>query len=349
MLKTSVSPHIHSKESIQRSMWNVNIALMPALAASVYFFGPRAFWLTIISVLTALISEILIELLFKKEITIRDGSAVITGILVAFNMPPAVPFYIPVVGTFFAIVIVKHLFGGLGNNIFNPALAGRVFVMFAWLPEMTTWNLPLDPSWLNSFNLFSFNIDSVTAATPLAINKAGNLHHLIETLGARQMAAQVSNNTEILKNLLMPQGKFSLYKELFIGNVAGSIGETSVLAILIGALYMLGRRIIKFTIPFFYILIVFGITALAGQDPLFHILAGGLFLGAFFMATDYVTGPFTFKGALIYAAGCGLLTSLLRLMGGLPEGVSFSILIMNALTPLIDRYTKTKVYGKEKK
>ncbi len=335
-------------------MWNVNIALIPALAASVYFFGPRALWLVIISVFTAVISEALIEMLFKKEVTIRDGSAVITGILVAFNMPPAVPFYVPIVGTFFAIVIVKHLFGGLGNNIFNPALAGRVFIMFAWLPEMTSWTPPLDPQWINNFSLFNFDINTITTATPLAIHKAGNLHHLIENLGAgtetyRQITAQASNDPELLKSVLATQGKFVLYKQLFFGNTGGSIGETSVLALLIGGLYLTARRVIKLTIPFFYILTVFGITAMAGQDPLFHILAGGLFLGAIFMATDYVTSPFTFKGMLIYTVGCGLLTSLLRLKGGMPEGVSFSILIMNALTPLIDRYTKTKVFGKGNK
>ncbi len=327
MLKISVSPHIHSNQNIKRTMWNVNIALIPALVGSVYFFGMRAFWLAVISVITAVVSEWLIELVLKKKPTIQDGSAVVTGILVAFNMPPSIPFYIPVVATFFAIVIVKHLFGGLGNNIFNPALAGRVFVMFAWTMDMTTWNVPLDPQWFSNFRFFSFHIDSVTRATPLAINKLGGIQSLIEQYGS----------------------KAGFYKQLFIGNIGGCIGETSALAILIGGTYLLIRRIMKPVIPFIYILTVFTITALAGQDPVFHILAGGLFLGAFFMATDYVTCPFTLKGVLIYAVGCGLITSLLRLKSGMPEGVSFSILLMNALTPLIDRYTKTKVYGKEKK
>lgn len=327
MLKTSISPHIHSNESIASSMWNVNLALLPVLAASVYFFGMRALWLVIISVVAALFSELFMQLVLRKRITIFDGSAVITGILVAFNMPPAVPFYVPVVGTLFAIIVVKHLFGGLGNNIFNPALAGRVFVMFAWLPEMTTWNIPLDPEWINQFNFFNIKIDTITSATPLAVNKLNGFQGLIKEFGS----------------------KFNLYKQLFLGNVGGCIGETSAMAILIGGIYLIVRKVITGVIPFFYLLTVFLISILAGHDPVFHLLAGGLFLGAFFMATDYVASPFTLKGGIIYAVGCGLLTALLRLKGGLPEGVSFSILLMNALTPLIDRYTRTKIFGNKRK
>ena len=352
MLKTSVSPHIHSNQSIERTMWNVNIALIPVLAASVYFFGMRAFWLVSISVITAVISELLIELVLKKKITISDGSAVVTGILVAFNMPPGIPFYIPVVGTFFAIVIVKHLFGGLGNNIFNPALAGRVFVMFAWTVDMTTWNVPLDPQWFNNFGLFNFNIDSVTAATPLAINKLEGFQAVMNSFTntfTNSIVVMRNYTNTAISNTITIINKSFVYKQLFIGNVGGCIGETSALAILIGAAYLFARKIMKPVIPFIYILTVFAITSLAGQDPVFHILAGGLFLGAFFMATDYVTCPFTLLGAIIYAVSCGLITSLLRLKGGLPEGVSFSILLMNALTPLIDRYTRTRVYGKGKK
>jgi len=308
-------------------MWNVNIALLPALAASVYFFGVRSLWLVLISVITALISEAVMQILFKKKVTIFDGSAVITGVLVAFNMPPAVPFYVPIIGTMFAIIIVKHLFGGLGNNIFNPALAGRVFVMFAWLPEMTTWNIPLDPAWIQQFDILNFRIDTITAATPLAINKLKGMEGLISEFGS----------------------KAAMYKQLFIGNIGGCIGETSALALLAGGLYLMLKKIIIPIIPLLYIVTVFAVTSAAGQDGLFHILAGGLIIGAFFMATDYVASPFTMRGTIIYAIGCGLITALLRLKGGLPEGVSFSILLMNSLTPLIDKYTRVKIYGEKRK
>jgi len=352
MIKTSISPHIHAQTSIKRTMWNVNIALIPALAGSIYFFGMRAFWLVFISTITAVLTEILMQILFKKKITVSDGSAVVTGILVGFNMPPGIPFYVPLVATIFAIAVVKHLFGGLGNNIFNPALAGRVFVMFAWTVDMTTWNLPLDPQWFHHFNLFQFKIDSVTAATPLAINKLEGFPAVINSFTNifNNSLAVIQNQTNTgITNVTNLITKSYIYKQLFIGNVGGCLGETSGLAILIGAVYLSIRKILKPLIPLIYILTVFIITSLAGQDPVFHILAGGLFLGAFFMATDYVTCPFTKTGLIIYAVGCGLITSLLRLKGGLPEGVSFSILLMNGLTPLIDRYTKTKVYGRGKR
>lgn len=326
MQRISVSPHIHSRDNVASLMWTVVIALIPAFLASIYFFGPRAFWLSFVSVITAIITEVLTQLLLGRKVTIYDGSAVITGLLVAFNMPPGVPFYVPVTGTFFAIAIVKQLFGGLGYNIFNPALAGRVFVMFAWLPAMTSWNQPLTADWIQNFSIFKFNIDTITAATPLAVVKAQGLSELISQFGTR----------------------FELYKDLFIGRCGGCIGETSALALLIGAVVLFVRRVISWHIPISYIATVFVITFIAGQDPIFHILAGGLFLGAFFMATDYVTSPITKKGMIIYGIGCGLITTLLRLKGGLPEGVSFSILFMNALTPLIDRYVKRRVFGVKK-
>ncbi len=323
MLKTSVSPHIHSNENITKIMWTVILALVPAILASIYFFGPRAFWMEIVSILTAIITEAGMQKLLKQKITVYDGSAILTGLLVAFNMPPSVPFYVPVVGTFFAIAIVKQLFGGLGYNIFNPALAGRVFVMFAWLPYLTTWNQPLPAEWINHFTLFKFNIDTVTSATPLGLIKTKGFQTVLSEFGS----------------------KFNLYKNLFIGRCGGCIGETSAVALLLGVLFLFAKRVISWHIPISYILTVFIITFIAGEDPIFHILAGGLFLGAFFMATDYVTSPITKKGMIIYGISCGLITSLLRLKGGLPEGVSFSILFMNALTPLIDRYTQNRIFG----
>ncbi len=328
MYNISVSPHIHSKESIPRIMWGVVIALIPALIASIYFFGMRAFWMEISTVFAAVISEIFIKLLLKRPISIFDGSAVLTGLLVAYNMPIGVPFYVPIVGAAFGIIIVKELFGGLGNNIFNPALAGRVFVMFAWLPEMTTWNAPLKSGWWHTgFNFLSTKIDTVTSATPLAVVKMHGLSDFVS----------------------MFTDKADMYWNLFIGNVGGCIGETSALALLIGAVYLFRKKIIYPIIPLTYIGTVFVLTWIFGQDPVFHILAGGLMLGAFFMATDYVTSPITAKGMAIFGIGAGLMTVLLRLKGGLPEGVSFSILLMNTLAPLIDRYTaKRKIYGYKK-
>ncbi len=327
MYSISVSPHLHNKYSIPKIMWNVIIALIPAMIASVYFFGMRAFWMEIVSILAAVLSEIFIKLLLKRKITIYDGSAVLTGLLVAYNMPIGAPFYVPIVGSIFAIIVVKELFGGLGNNIFNPALAGRVFVMFAWLPEMTTWNMPLKSGWWHHFNLFSTKIDTITAATPLAVAKLQGMSNLISQFGS----------------------KTSLYWNLFIGNVGGCVGETSALALIIGFLYLWKKRIVNIFIPLSYILTVFLLTLILGYDPVFHILAGGLMLGALFMATDYVTTPITPKGMIIFGIGAGLMTVLLRLKGGLPEGVSFSILMMNTLTPLIDRYTaKRKIYGYKK-
>lgn len=326
MLKSSVSPHIHSAESIERSMGSVNLALLPALLASVYFFGPRALLVVCAGVLSSVGFEILMQKLMKKPVTVSDGSAVITGVLLAFNMPPNIPLYVPVVGSAFGIIVVKHLFGGLGNNIFNPALAGRVFVMFAWLPEMTSWNVPLDPGWLARTGLFSFRIDSITAATPLAINKLQGFEALVQQFG----------------------GRLALYKQCFLGNTAGCIGETSELALLIGFIFLMARRVVVMPlVPFLYILTVFLFSGLLGQDGLFHILSGGLFLGALFMATDYVTTPLTIRGSLLYGTGLGVLTVLLRLKSGLPEGVSFSILLMNALTPLIDKYINVRPYGKK--
>ncbi|MBN1898586.1 MAG: RnfABCDGE type electron transport complex subunit D [Spirochaetes bacterium] len=323
MYRLSVSPHIHSKASVSRIMWTFIVALMPAMAASIWFFGPRALYLEIISVATAVITELLTGLLLKKRITLSDGSAVITGLLVAFNMPVSVPYYVPIVGSFFGIAIVKQLFGGLGYNIFNPALAARVFVMFAWLPEMTTWNAPLTTSGFSKLAGFNFSIDTITTATPLAIAKMKGMAGLLTEFGS----------------------KMGMYKDLFLGKCPGCIGETSALALLLGAGLLLLTKIIRWPIPLSYLATVVLICLLSGNDPIFHLLSGGLILGAFFMATDYVTSPMTPKGMILFGVGCGLVTMVLRLKGGLPEGVSFSILFMNALAPLIDRYFKNPVLG----
>jgi len=307
-LIVSASPHLHKAESVSKIMWMVIISLIPAGAAGVFIFGASALWVIILGVVSALATEGVLQILTKRKITILDGSAIITGILLAYNLPPRVPFWIPIIGSFFSIAIGKQIFGGLGQNIFNPALAGRVFLMASWPKYMTTFTPPA-------------SYDAITSATPLALIKEGR----------------------VLQN-------FS-YLDLFLGKRAGCIGEVCILALLLGALFLLLRGYISWHIPITYVFtvaaftFVFGSKALFRGDWLFHILSGGLILGAFFMATDYVTSPLTRKGQVIFGIGCGIVTSIIRLWGGYPEGVSYAILMMNAATPIIDRYTKIRVYG----
>jgi Na+-translocating ferredoxin:NAD+ oxidoreductase subunit D len=307
-LIVSGSPHIHKPTSVSRIMWTVVISLIPAGIAGVVIFGLDALWVTLAAVVAAVLTELCLGLLTKKKITILDGSAVITGILLAFNLPPGVPLWLPVVGAVCSIAIGKQVFGGLGQNIFNPALVGRVFLMASWPKYMTTFVRP-------------FNYDAVTSATPLAVLKEG------------RVLEQIS------------------YLDLFLGKHAGCIGEVCILALLIGAALLLIKKYISWHIPVTYIFTtaafayVFGGKGFFNCDWLFHILSGGLILGAFFMATDYVATPLTVKGQLIFGVGCGLLTAVIRIWGGYPEGVSYAILMMNATTPFIDRYTKNRIYG----
>jgi len=307
-LIVSGSPHIHKEGSVSRIMWTVAFSLIPAGVAGVIIFGLDALWVTLVAVIAAVSSEWLFEVFTKKKITVLDGSAVITGILLAFNLPSGVPLWLPVVGAVFSIAIGKQVFGGLGQNIFNPALVGRVFLMASWPKYMTTFVKP-------------FSYDAVTSATPLALLKEGKaLEHLS-------------------------------YLNLFLGRHAGCIGEVCILALLIGAAILLIRGCISWHIPVTYIFTtaiftyIFAGKQLFHGDWLFHILSGGLILGAFFMATDYVATPLTAKGQIIFGAGCGLLTAIIRLWGGYPEGASYAILMMNAATPFIDRYTKNIIYG----
>lgn len=304
-LIVTVSPHITSGESIKKVMYAVVIALIPAIIASVVFFGIRAMNIILISVITAVILELLAQKLRHKPITISDGSAVITGILLAFNLPSTVPFWIPILGAGFGILVVKHAFGGLGNNIFNPALAGRAFLLAAYPAYMTKW-IPAK---------FVAGVDISTYATPLAIVKEK-------------------------PELMLPS-----YFNMFIGNIGGCIGETSAILLILGGLYMLYRKVITWHIPFTFIGTVGLLTWLLGKDPLFNILAGGLMLGAIFMATDMVTSPVTSLGMIIFGIGCGLMTVVIRLFGRYPEGVSYAILFMNACTPLIDRYATPRRFG----
>jgi len=307
-LVVSVSPHLHKDESVSRIMWMVVISLIPAGAAGVFIFGLSALWVIILGVISAVATEAILQAFTKRKISVLDGSAVITGLLIAYNLPPKVPFWLPIIGSIFAIAIGKQIFGGLGQNIFNPALVGRVFLMASWPKYMTTFTKAL-------------NYDAITSATPLAALKENKL---IENIS---------------------------YLDLFLGKRGGCIGEVCILALLLGVIFLFARGYISWHIPVSYIatvglfVYIFGAKTFFSGDWLFHILSGGLILGAFFMATDYVTSPLTRKGQIVFGIGCGLFTAIIRLWGGYPEGVSYAILMMNAATPIIDRYTKTRVYG----
>ena len=309
-LNVSSSPHIRDQAKSSRIMLDVVIALIPALIASVYIFGLRALLVICLTVGSAVLFEYLCRRVMKRENTISDWSAVVTGLLLAFNLPPSIPLYIPVVGAFIAIVIVKQMFGGLGQNFVNPALTARIILTLSIPAVMTRWTL------LSRHIGDLASSDLVSTATPLYLLRSGST------------AADLPS-----------------YLDLFLGLKGGCIGEVSVLALLIGAAYLMIRKVISGWIPFVYILTVFGFTALMGLDPVYHVLSGGLFIGAFYMATDYVTSPLTVRGKIIFAVGCGLLTSVIRVFGGMTEGVSFSIIFMNILTPHIDRWTIPVAFG----
>ncbi len=300
-LVVSSSPHIRSEETVQRIMLDVIIALLPATAASVYFFGFRALAITLVSIAASVAAEAAIQKIRNKPVTVSDGSAVITGLLLALTLSPAMPLWMVAVGAVVAIGIGKQVYGGLGSNPFNPALVGRAFLVVSFPVHMTTWVNP---------------VDGVTSATPLG--------------------------------MLKMEGAATGYMELFIGNVGGSLGETSALLLLIGGLYLLYRGIIDWRIPVFYLGTVAAMTFVLGADPMFHLLAGGLMLGAFFMATDMVTTPVTKAGKIVFGVGAGVLVVIIRLYGGYPEGVLFSILLMNTFTPIIEKYTRPKIYGEVK-
>jgi len=325
-LVVSVSPHVRGKETVERIMWTVNLSLLPAFIMSVYYFGPLAAYVTGLCILTSVLFEHFYQIALKKKTTIGDGSAFLTGLLLGLNLPPTVPFYIPVVGSLIAIVITKLLFGGLGYNVFNPALIGRAFLLVSFPKLMTIWSEPTAKF---------IALDAKTTATPLGILKEEGLTQLLEVFG----------------------DKSDLYMSLLMGSRGGSLGETSVIALVIGAALLFYRGYITWHIPFSFLATVgvmawaFGGEGLFTGDPLIHLLSGGLILGAFFMATDYVTCPSIRKGQIIFGIGCGAITMLIRLKGGFPEGVMFAILLMNCFAPLIDRQFKPVMFGavKEKK
>ena len=320
-LVISLSPHVHGGDSVKKNMYGVLIALIPAFLVSLYFFGLGALIVTATSVAACLFFEWAIgKFLMKKETTtICDGSAVITGVLLAFNLPSNLPIWIIILGALFAIGVGKMSFGGLGNNSFNPALAGRVFLLLSFPVQMTSWPV------VGQLTAYT---DATTAATPLNLMK--------------QIAG---GNLEALKDL---PSSF----DLLIGNNGGCLGEVSALALLLGLAYMLWKKIITWHIPISILATVFvfsGIMHLVDPElyvsPVLQLLTGGLMLGAIFMATDYVTSPMSKKGMLIYGVCIGLLTVIIRLFGAYPEGMSFAILIMNAFTPLINTYCKPKRFG----
>lgn len=324
MLQLSPAPHITSPKNVKKIMYGVVIALIPAMAGSVYLFGWRALFLSAISILSAIITEWIFQKTTNREIKSLDGSAIITGILIAFNIPVNSPWWMPVVGSFFAIFIVKQLFGGLGYNIFNPALAARAFLTASWPSLMTgNWTSPIDGT-LSGLP----NFDGISQATPLSV------------VAARP-------GTEIINVLNSP----AMLKTLFIGKTGGCLGETSALLLLIGASFLFIMGYADWRISLSYIGTVFiftGILFLSGVtpvNPVFHILSGGVMLGGLFMATDMVTSPVTIKGRWIFGAGGGILCVIFRLWAGYPEGVSYSILIMNMFVPLLDRF-QPRVFGR---
>lgn len=302
----SGTPHVRSKESIQSIMRDVIIALVPATAAGIYYFGLRALILIVAAIISAVFFEWLYEKITKKPVTINDLSAVVTGLLLAMNLPASAPVWVAIVGSAFAIIFAKQLFGGLGQNFINPALAGRAFLLASYPTEMTTWVIPN-----------GLAADAATYATPLAQLKNGALDASL--------------------------------KQLVMGQVGGTIGETCAIALIIGGIYLLYKHVISWKIPVIYIATVFILFAVIGRHgmrmPLQEIFAGGVMLGGIFMATDYASSPVTPKGQVIFAVGAGLLTYLIRTFGGYPEGVSYSILIMNCCVPLIERFTEPTIFG----
>ena len=326
-MTVSFSPHIRSAASTNRIMLDVVIALMPAFVASVLIFGPRAALITLVCVAACVLFEALYQKFTHQPITVLDFSAVITGLLIAFNLPVTLPLWQGVIGCFVAIVMVKQLFGGLGRNFANPAIVARVVLFIAFPLTMSYWAMPdSTPAWVLLSGIVPTSsqvaVDAVSSATPLAYMALGSMDNLPSLL------------------------------YMFLGLRGGTIGETSALALLLGGAYLLIRGVIRWHIPVSFMATVALLSFLAGGFDLhfmmMHLLAGGLVIGAFFMATDYVTSPQTVKGRIIFGIGCGVLTVVIRLFGNYPEGVSFAILFMNVLVPFINKYAMTKPLGGKK-
>ena len=322
-LIVSSSPHVRSSEDTSYIMKQVVIALLPATLAALFFFRLSALNVIFFCVTGSVGAEFLCQKISKQESTIGDFSAVVTGLLLAFNVPASLPWWMCLLGAAFAIIVVKMVFGGIGNNFVNPALAARAFLLASFPVAMTLWTRT-GVNWVSSGN-----IDAYTTATPLSFLKAGS-----------NGVSSLADSGISISNML-------------IGNIGGCIGETSAVLIILGGLYLMYKGIINYVIPTFYICTVAILMFILGgfnfTFVIYELLAGGLMLGAFFMLTDYTTSPMTKKGQIIYAVLAGLITTVIRLYGGYPEGVSYSILLVNIMTPLIDKYTKTKVFGEVSK
>ncbi|MFR2891324.1 RnfABCDGE type electron transport complex subunit D [Peptoniphilus grossensis] len=311
----SLAPHIRSNDTVRKIMLDVIIALVPAMIASVYFFGMRSILLILTCVVACVATEYVTQSALKKTVQIKDLSAVVTGILIALNMPQSFPLWMAAFGSVFSILIVKECFGGIGFNFMNPALAARLVLMASWPKQITGY---ISPELLKQGVT---DLDSITYATPLQLIAAGDFANL-------------------------PQ-----MKDMFIGNIGGVIGETSAIALLIGFVYLVVRKVISWEIPVIYVAttaVCLGILGIPMNIIPYELLAGGLLLGAIFMATDYTTNPINRKGRIIFALGCGILTAVIRVKASLPEGVSYAICLMNLATPLIDKLTVTSAYGEAK-
>ena len=308
-LLVSSSPHLRSGASTQRIMLDVIIALCPALIASFVFFGPRALLLVAVTVLSCVLSEYVSRKIMKRSNTVPDLSCIVTGLLLAFNLPVSLNPLMAAFGGMVAIVVVKQMFGGIGQNFVNPALTARIILMNSFPADMSAWTPAF--GWLGG-------TDATTTATPLGVLKEG--------------------------------GDFTFsHLDLLLGNTGGCLGETCALALILGGMYLMVRRVISPVIPVTYLATVAVISLIAGRDPLVDLLSGGLLIGAFFMATDYTTSPISRNGRIVYALGCGVFTMLIRMFASLPEGVSYSIVLMNILVPLIERFTLPKPFGSQKK
>ena len=319
LLHISAAPHLRSGETTTKLMSHVMTALAPAAIAGVVLYGSRALFIIAISMASAVLAEYLSQKAMKRPITINDLSAVVTGLLLAMNLPPTVPLWLPAIGSAFAIIVAKQLFGGIGDNFINPALAARAVLMASWPVHMTTFVAPGALRFSTLMSAPEGTIDAIASATPLA-----------------------------------SAGAVPSYLDMFLGGIGGCIGEVSKLCLIAGAIYLIIRKVIDWRIPVFYLGALAALSFIIGPngiftgDALFHLLAGGAILGACFMATDYATSPTTKMGRIYYALGGGAIACVIRLFGSYPEGVSYSILIMNVAAPLIERYTRPRVYGKSK-
>ena len=303
-LTVSSSPHVRTKSSVSNIMNTVSLSLVPAAALAVYFFGFYAFLLIATCIVSSVLAEVVWQKARDKKITINDGSAILTGLLLALTLPPRLPLWMAALGSVVAIIIGKQVFGGLGFNPFNPALVGRAFLVAAFSVKMTTWYAPHS------------GVDATTTATPLALMK---------------MSGEATN-----------------YWSMFMGNIGGSLGETSALAILLGGAYLIYKGIVDYRITLGFLGTVALMTGVFGQDPIFHLLGGGLMIGGFYMLTDMVTSPITKKGRWIYGIGAGIILVIIRLWGGYSEGVLYAILLINMTVPIINRYTRPRTYGEVK-